>query len=44
VFLGDITAAFNKNHELESLLFDDFFNKGRDFPWLVQDEIADDWL
>jgi len=27
VFLGDITAAYEKNHELESLLFDDFFNK-----------------
>ncbi|KAJ7630686.1 6-phosphogluconate dehydrogenase [Roridomyces roridus] len=27
VFLGDITAAYNKNAQLESLLFDDFFNK-----------------
>ncbi|KAG9007275.1 6-phosphogluconate dehydrogenase, decarboxylating [Tulasnella sp. JGI-2019a] len=27
VFLGDITAAYHKNKELESLLFDDFFNK-----------------
>lgn len=27
VFLGDITAAYNKNPELETLLFDDFFNK-----------------
>jgi len=27
VFLGDITAAYAKNHDLESLLFDDFFNK-----------------
>ncbi|KDQ17715.1 hypothetical protein BOTBODRAFT_29871 [Botryobasidium botryosum FD-172 SS1] len=27
VFLGDITAAYEKNRELESLLFDDFFNK-----------------
>jgi hypothetical protein len=29
VFLGDITAAYHKTPELESLLFDDFFNKGR---------------
>ena len=28
VFLGDITAAYRKNADLESLLFDDFFNKG----------------
>lgn len=27
VFLGDITAAYHKNDKLESLLFDDFFNK-----------------
>ncbi|KAJ7783521.1 6-phosphogluconate dehydrogenase [Mycena maculata] len=27
VFLSDITAAYNKNPQLESLLFDDFFNK-----------------
>ncbi|KAI0786006.1 6-phosphogluconate dehydrogenase [Abortiporus biennis] len=27
VFLGDITAAYQKNPKLESLLFDDFFNK-----------------
>ncbi|KAG8931487.1 6-phosphogluconate dehydrogenase, decarboxylating 2 [Tulasnella sp. 419] len=27
VFLGDIAAAYEKNHDLESLLFDDFFNK-----------------
>jgi 6-phosphogluconate dehydrogenase len=27
VFLGDITAAYHKNPSLESLLFDDFFNK-----------------
>ncbi|TFY82690.1 hypothetical protein EWM64_g1317 [Hericium alpestre] len=27
VFLGDISSAFGKNHDLESLLFDDFFNK-----------------
>jgi len=27
VFLGDITAAYTKNPQLESLLFDDFFNK-----------------
>jgi len=27
VFLGDITAAYHKNQELESLLFDDFFIK-----------------
>lgn len=27
VFLGDITAAYHKDHNLESLLFDDFFNK-----------------
>ncbi|KAI0048393.1 6-phosphogluconate dehydrogenase [Auriscalpium vulgare] len=27
VFLGDITSAYTKNPELESLLFDDFFNK-----------------
>jgi 6-phosphogluconate dehydrogenase len=27
VFLGDITAAYHKNQKLESLLFDDFFNK-----------------
>jgi len=27
VFLGDITAAFRKEPELENLLFDDFFNK-----------------
>ncbi|KIK98814.1 hypothetical protein PAXRUDRAFT_823482 [Paxillus rubicundulus Ve08.2h10] len=27
VFLGDITSAYQKNLELESLLFDDFFNK-----------------
>jgi len=28
VFLGDITSAYQKKPELESLLFDDFFNKG----------------
>jgi 6-phosphogluconate dehydrogenase len=28
VFLGDISAAYEKNSKLESLLFDDFFNKG----------------
>jgi hypothetical protein len=28
VFLGDITAAYEKNSKLESLLFDDFFTKG----------------
>ena len=28
VFLGDITAAYENNSKLESLLFDDFFNKG----------------
>jgi 6-phosphogluconate dehydrogenase len=28
VFLSDITAAYRKNPQLESLLFDDFFNKG----------------
>jgi 6-phosphogluconate dehydrogenase len=28
VFLGDITAAYEKNSKLESLLFDDFFKKG----------------
>ena len=28
VFLGDITAAYEKDSKLESLLFDDFFNKG----------------
>jgi 6-phosphogluconate dehydrogenase len=27
VFLGDITSAYEKNKNLESLLFDDFFNK-----------------
>ncbi|KAF8746239.1 hypothetical protein AX14_000037 [Amanita brunnescens Koide BX004] len=27
VFLGDITSAYIKNPKLESLLFDDFFNK-----------------
>ncbi|CAE6459609.1 unnamed protein product [Rhizoctonia solani] len=27
VFLNDITKAYEKNHELESLLFDDFFKK-----------------
>jgi 6-phosphogluconate dehydrogenase len=27
VFLGDITAAYTKTPKLESLLFDDFFNK-----------------
>ncbi|EIM83379.1 6-phosphogluconate dehydrogenase [Stereum hirsutum FP-91666 SS1] len=27
VFLGDITSAYHKKPELESLLFDDFFNK-----------------
>ncbi|KAI0670085.1 6-phosphogluconate dehydrogenase, partial [Trametes maxima] len=27
VFLGDITSAYQKNQQLESLLFDDFFNK-----------------
>ena len=27
VFLGDITAAYQKNPQVESLLFDDFFNK-----------------
>jgi len=26
--LGDIAAAYEKNSKLESLLFDDFFNKG----------------
>ena len=28
VFLGDITSAYENNHNLESLLFNDFFNKG----------------
>jgi 6-phosphogluconate dehydrogenase len=28
VFLNDITRAYEKNPQLESLLFDDFFNKG----------------
>lgn len=28
VFLKDITAAYDKTPKLESLLFDDFFNKG----------------
>jgi 6-phosphogluconate dehydrogenase len=28
VFLGDITAAYQKDLKLESLLFDDFFTKG----------------
>lgn len=28
VFLSDITKAYNKDIKLESLLFDDFFNKG----------------
>jgi hypothetical protein len=28
VFLGDITSAYTKNPKLESLLFDDFFNRG----------------
>ena len=28
VFLGDIASAYTKNPQLESLLFDDFFNKG----------------
>ncbi|KAK2461754.1 hypothetical protein APHAL10511_006217 [Amanita phalloides] len=27
VFLGDITSAYTKNPKIESLLFDDFFNK-----------------
>lgn len=27
VFLGDITAAYTRNQNLENLLFDDFFNK-----------------
>ena len=27
VFLGDITSAYQKTGNLESLLFDDFFNK-----------------
>lgn len=27
VFLGDITSAYQKNIKIESLLFDDFFNK-----------------
>lgn len=29
VFLGDITSAYEKNPNLESLLFDGFFNKGK---------------
>ena len=28
VFLSDIAFAYTKNHELESLLFDDFFTTG----------------
>lgn len=28
VFLGDITKAYEKTPNLESLLFDDFFNRG----------------
>jgi 6-phosphogluconate dehydrogenase len=28
VFLSDITKAYEKSPNLESLLFDDFFNKG----------------
>ena len=28
VFLKDITSAYEKTPDLESLLFDDFFNKG----------------
>lgn len=31
VFLKDITSAYDKKQDLESLLFDDFFNKGM-FP------------
>lgn len=27
VFLGDITSAYQKTPQVESLLFDDFFNK-----------------
>lgn len=30
VFLSDITSAYQKNGKLESLLFDDFFNKGNE--------------
>ena len=32
VFLKDITAAYDKTPKLESLLFDDFFNKGEWHP------------
>lgn len=32
VFLKDITAAYDKTPKLESLLFDDFFNKGELHP------------
>ena len=32
VFLGDITSAYQKTPALESLLFDDFFNKGTISP------------
>ena len=31
VFLSDIASAYRKNPELESLLFDEFFNKGQKF-------------
>ena len=34
VFLGDITKAYEKTPNLESLLFDDFFNKGM-IIWLI---------
>ena len=36
VFLGDITAAYQKNGNLESLLFDDFFNKA----WYVRQPLS----
>jgi len=37
VFLGDITAAYQQNPNLESLFFDDFFQRGKAIYWLTGD-------
>ena len=42
VFLGDITHAYQTTPNLESLLFDDFFNKGA--YWRIKRTLLSDTL
>lgn len=35
VFLADIAKAYEKTPKLESLLFDDFFNKGKSLAFYL---------